>query len=274
MQPVNEPASPRANYQPPAAAMANRLHSGENINDAELSADLLQIKKLRKYIKENPIEDAFWRWPTEYRGLTDDEVYDKLASDPVWMQKITGSPTPLSPYSMATNFPGSLTHTNPTNYSSSPESQAGISQQNANARRAAIMEKEAENWQPSRWTPSGLVPDKRPYAVSKASRNRLGLPEFKKAAKWSSSTRSTLSDSELDELLAGKTEDERYFELARRGMEHEDIVELFTFGPPKGTSRKNYFRSLPALGGIRKGRKANRKTRKSNRRSRRSTRRN
>jgi len=287
MEPRNEPSSPRAvapvvvaenepasrgpNYQPPAAALADRLHAGENISDDRLTPDLLQIKKLRKYIKENPIDSAFWRWPEAYRGLTDDEAYDKLASDPYWMRTITGSDSPLSIYSTASNFVGSRTHTTPSNYSSSPKSREGISDEEAQARKNAIMEQEKEDWKPSRWTPSGLMENRRPYYISKADRNRKGLPEFKKAKRWSSSTRSFLTPTELNELLDGKSEDERYFQLAKRSIPHEEIVELLSYGPPPPFKRATYFKMI-GLGGMRK---VSRKNRKSTRRvKRRNTRRN
>lgn len=268
MEPVNEPASPRANYQPPAAALADRLHAGENISDDQLTPDLLQIKKLRKYIKENPIQAAYWRWPEAYRGLTDDEAYDKLASDPHEMERLTGSQEALSIYSMASNFEGSRTHTTPSNFSSSPASRLGISPAEAQARKNAILEQEKEDWKPSRWTPSGIMENRRPYAISKASRNRLGLPEFKKAKRWSSSTRSFLSDAELLELLDGKSEDERYFQLAKRSIPHEEIVELLSYGPPPPFKRKTYFK-LIGLGGKRKASRKNRKSTRKHRNTRR-----
>ena len=99
----SEVSTPRPGFRREAEKYADLLHAGvqlwnlspsDNLTKDDI-AQLNQIMKVRKFVKENPLPH-----------MTEDEHYNYIASNNSRMTTVTGSPA-LGPYSAETAFSGS-----------------------------------------------------------------------------------------------------------------------------------------------------------------------
>ena len=254
----NEPSTPLpGTYGSLEQEYADLLHSGQNLPaNAVLTPELEQIKKLRNYIRTHTFAPNY----------TDDEAYNLVASLPGWMTQITGSPA-MGPLSEATNFRGSLLHTRPSSFSSSPRSLANKAAERE-ADNQELLRLEEERGVPLWWGmktngTKEITQNTRNAARRNEARVNRGLPPYTAAV--ASGNGNTLVYKQ--NLKALREEMNRLREEAlKRGPNWRALVR-------KSEELQAQYEQLLAAHESQGGRR-NRKTRKSNRRSRRSTRRN
>jgi hypothetical protein len=163
-------STPRLGFRREAEKYADLLHAGIEIFNMTPSpnltkddiAQLNQIKKLRKFVRENPLPH-----------MSADEHYDYIASNNSRMTSVTGSPA-LGPYSAESAFPGSEFKTEPTKYS---KRSPNYSKKNlTDVQISTMLKKEAEENKPYFWTTSGkLEANNREPARRNSSRANFGI---------------------------------------------------------------------------------------------------